>query len=121
MATRRGGTIFFKKNGKPFDAKGAFTYNLGKAKREGIIGADGVHGYKETPQLAYIEGEITDSADLDLEADLLEAVNETVTLELANGKIIVLDNAYFAGDGNGETEEGAITIRFESESGREVN
>ena len=82
---RRAGIIYVKVDGKQYDAKGAYTYNLGKPKRDAIIGANGVHGYKETPQVAFIEGAVTDSDELDL-ATLVTADNVTVTLELNNGK-----------------------------------
>ena len=90
---RRAGRIYFKVDGTQYDAKGKFSYNLGLDKREAIVGADGVHGYKSTPQVAHVEGAITDSADLDL-ATFQGADNVTVTLELANGKVIVLSNAW---------------------------
>lgn len=110
---RRAGVIFLKVAGKQLDAKGNFTYNLGTPKREAIIGADGIHGYKETPQVAFIEGEVTDSKALNLK-DLTEMDGETVTLELASGKTVVLSQAWFAGDGTGNTDEANIGIRFES-------
>lgn len=116
---RRAGTLFFKVDGAQYDAKGSFTYNLGAAKREAIVGADAVHGYKETPQTPFIEGEITDRADLDLEA-LLNLDGVTVTLELANGKVILLRDAWYAGEGNVGTEEANIQVRFEGLSGEEV-
>ena len=86
---RRAGIIYVKVDGRQYDAKGAYTYNLGKPKRDAIIGADGVHGYKETPQVAFIEGAVTDSDELDL-ATLVTADNVTVTLELNNGKVVTL-------------------------------
>ena len=116
MATkqnRRAGVILLKVGGVQLDAKGNFTYNLGAPKREAIIGADGVHGYKETPQVPFIEGEITDRRDLSL-ADLAAIDGETVTLELNNGKTVVLSQAWYAGEGTGNTEEANIAIRFES-------
>lgn len=123
MATntnRRAGTIFFKADSTQYDAKGSFTYNLGADKREAIVGADKVHGFKETKQVAFIEGEITDRADLDVQK-LLELDDVTVTLELANGKTILLRNAWFAGDGNIGTEEANIAVRFEGQSAEEVS
>lgn len=86
---------------------------MGKGKREAIIGADGVHGYKETPQTPFIEGEITDRPDLKL-ADLTSIDNATVTLQLASGKTVVLSDAWYAGEGTGNTEEANIGVRFES-------
>jgi hypothetical protein len=117
---RRGGVLFLKVNGEIYDAKGNFTYNLGQPKREGIVGADSVHGYKETPQVPFIEGEITDRAGLDLAA-LCNLDDATATLELANGKVITLRNAWYAGDGTGNTEEGNIDVRFEGLSADEVS
>ncbi len=119
MGNRRGGIIQLQVNGEVYDAKGNFTYNMGRPMREGIVGADTTHGFKETPQLAFIEGEITDRQTLDL-AVLVEVRDATVTLELANGKMIVLRNAYFAADGTGNTEEGNIAVRFEGSGAEEV-
>jgi hypothetical protein len=119
MSQRRAGILFLKINGNIYDAKGNFSYNLGREKRESIVGADKVHGYKSMVQPAFIEGEITDSADLDLEA-LILTDDATITLELANGKVIVLRNAWYSGEGTGQTEEGNIAVRFEGASGEEV-
>jgi hypothetical protein len=120
MAQRKGGIIQFQAGGVLYDAKGNFTYNLGREKREAIVGADGVHGYKAMPQPAFIEGEITDRGNLDLAAlALLE--DATVTLNLANGKVIVLRDAWFAAEGTGNTDEGNVGIRFEAKSGEEIS
>ncbi len=110
---RRAGRVYLKVDGTQYDAKGDFSYNLGNDNREAIIGADGVHGYKETPQVAYIEGAITDRADIDLDR-LTQADNVTVTLELVSGKTIVLANAWFAGEGGVTTGEAEVAVRFES-------
>lgn len=121
MGQRKGGIIFLKMDGKQLQAKGNFTYSLGKPTREGIAGADGVHGYKETVSVPFIEGEITDSADIS--ADEIAAVTDaTVTLELANGKVITLREAWHCNpDGySGQTEEGNIKCRFEGITGEEV-
>lgn len=110
---RRGGTISLDQDGVLQEPKGNFSYNLGHPIKEPIIGADGVHGYKETPQAAYIEGEITDRGDLDVEA-LVKATDKTITLSLANGKVIVLREAWFSAEGNVQTEEGNIQVKFTS-------
>lgn len=119
MNRRVGGIIFFKVDGELFQAKGEFTYNLGIAKREAVVGQDATHGFKETPQVAMIEGSITDSDELDLEA-FLNIRDATCTLELANGKIVVLREAFYAGDGNVTTSEGEVEVRFEGIKGEEV-
>lgn len=120
MGNRVGGIIELKVNGSIFSAKGNFTYNIGRPRKEAIVGADRVHGYKETPQVSFIEGEITDRTTLDLEA-LTKTDNATVYLRLANEKLIVLRQAWFAAEGTGNTEEGNIGVRFEGMSGEEIN
>lgn len=119
MTNAVGGTIYIAVNGQNLRAKGNWTYNLGLPKREAIVGADGVHGYKTMPQVAYIEGTTTDRGDVDL-ADLVGATDVTVTLDLANGKTIGLFSAWFAGDGTGTTEEGEFNVRFDSSEPAEV-
>ncbi len=116
---RVGGIIELKINGELFSAKGSFTYNLGRPKRDAVVGSDRVHGYKELPQSPYVEGVITDNEDLSLDA-LVQVKEATITLSLANGKIIVLRDAYYSGDGNVTTEEGEIAVRFDGLDADEV-
>lgn len=120
MSRRLAGTIYLKVDGVQYPAKGSFTYNLGQPKRDGIVGADGVHGYSEVPQLPFIEGEITDMPDASLK-DLLNKVDGTVTLELANGKVISLQEAWFASEGNVSTEAANIAVRFEGMRADEIS
>lgn len=119
MSNRVSGIITVKQNGEIHNAKGSFTYNLGRNKNEAVVGADRTHGYKSLPQVAYIEGEITDRQNLDLE-QLLTSDGQTITIELANGKTIVLKDAWYAADGNVETEEANIQYRFEGMSAEEI-
>lgn len=117
---RRAGLIQLKVNGEIQDAKGNFSYNLGRPRREAMPGADGIHGYKEMPQVAFVEGAITDRGTLDVAA-LATGRNVTVTLELANGKLIVLRDAWFAGEGTASTEEAEIAVRWEGANAEEIS
>lgn len=120
MAKNRiGGIIELKVDGRVYKAKGNFTYNLGRNRREGVVGADTVHGYKETPQVPFIEGEVTDGPDFSLDA-LTKIENATAYLRLANNKLIVLREAWYAGEGTGNTEEGNIGMRLEGMDAEEV-
>jgi hypothetical protein len=105
--------------GEVYQAKGNFTYNGGGFTREAIMGADGVHGAKETPRVAFVEGEITDIGDVDVRS-LAHARDVQVDLELANGKMFTLTDAWAAGDFTSNTEEGNIGVRFEAERGEEI-
>lgn len=119
MDRRVGGVIFIKANGEFFQAKGEFTYRINPVKREGVVGQDGIHGYSELPQVPFIEGAITDSSELDLEK-FQKITDATVTLNLANGKVIQLRESWYAADGDVTTNEGEIQVRFEGISGREI-
>lgn len=116
---RVGGLIALKIDGNQYNSKGNFSYNLGRPKRDAVIGAEAIHGYKVTPQVAFIEGEITDNDGVDL-ATLLDATDVVVTLQLGTGKVIVMNHAWFAGEGTAQTEEGNIAIRFEADSAEEI-
>jgi hypothetical protein len=117
---RRAGLIQVQVNGEIVDAKGSWSYGLGRPKREAVIGADGVHGFKEMPQVCYIEGAITDRGSLDVAA-LVSGRDLTITLSLSNGKVIVLRDAWFAGDGTASTEESEIPVRWEGANGEEIS
>lgn len=117
---RIGGIITLKTNGRARRAKGSFTYNLGAPKREGIVGHDEFHGYKEVPQIAMIEGVITDSGDLNVKNDILNFTDGRVTLDLNNGKTIILREAFYAGEGNITTEEGEIPALFQGSEAEEI-
>ena len=114
-----GGIINIQIDGVNHRSKGEWTYGLGVPKKEAVVGTDGVHGYKTSAQVAFIEGELTDSRALD-HIELAEISNATVTLQLANGKVVVLREAWQAGDAAGHTEEGNIDVRFESAGRAEV-
>lgn len=119
MSQRRAGLIQVQVDGEVYDAKGSYGYNLGRSMREAIVGSDGVHGFRETPQVAFIEGEITDRGSLDLDK-LVNIEGATVTLSLANGKVFVLHDAWFASEGTVNTEEANIAVRFEGAVAEEI-
>lgn len=119
MSNLRAGKLFFKVNGTQYRAKGEYTYNLGADKHTMIAGTDGVHGYKSETVVPFIEGKITDGDDLDVKA-LSQVVDATVTLELANGKVIALRGGVYAADANVTTGEGEVPVRFEGLACEEV-
>lgn len=119
MAQPLFGLVALKIDGVSYNVKGNCTYNLGIPRREVVVGADGVHGYKVMPQAAFIEGEISDSQEISLQ-DFVSVEGATVTAELRNGKVIVLREATFTGEGTGNTEEGNIAFRFDAKSAEEI-
>lgn len=120
MANRRvGGILVLKINGEIFQAKGEFTYSLLQEKRESVVGVDGVHGFKSMPVAPFIEGAVTDSSELKVE-QLLTLRDASATLELANGKVILLRDCYYVADGQTTTMEGEIQLRLEGLTAAEV-
>ncbi len=121
MANKISGTIELKIDGETYLAKGSFTYGLGKAMRETILGHDKVHGFKELPSIPFIEGEITDDGSFRMDR-LGNVTNSTITLSLGNAKIMVLRNAWITNsDGlTGSSEESNVSVRFEGKSMEEV-
>lgn len=119
-ASRIAGVINLAVNGTSYMLAGDFTYDIGGYKREMMSGPDGVHGYKETVKIPFIEGDLRDTSDVDLAA-LTALTDATVVLSLANGKIISLYNAVFTGDGVGATGEATIKARFEGLSATEIS
>lgn len=108
-------------NGERYQIKEGATYNPGTLMREGIVGADGSHGYTEKPQQPFIEVAITRAQGQQIRA-IVEALNgeATVTLRLRNGDQVVLSGAWAAGDWNSNADDGQITARFEGRSCQEI-
>jgi len=111
-----GGTIFFKIDGQQFKAKGEFTLNPGKPKRDAVMGQEGLHGYTEKPQAAGITGTITYDGSFDMEA-FLALKNSTLTVDLITGKTFVLSGGVNTSTGDMKTNEGEMDISFIGESG----
>jgi hypothetical protein len=114
-----GGILSFEVNAVKYRAKGTWTYNLGEPVRTAIVGADGVHGFKEEPQVPFIEGAITDGRSMKI-LDLLRSEDITGTLHLRNGKVIVIRGAWSAGENTVDTEESEVAVRFEGMGAVEV-
>lgn len=109
-----GGIVTLKVNGETVAARGAFTVNTGQNKREMVAGADRVHGAKEMIQVPFIDGNTSDLQEVDLEK-IKNIQDATVTLSVNNGKQYVLRRAHYCGEGDHNTEEGEVQLRFEGE------
>jgi hypothetical protein len=118
MTQRRAGIIRVTVDGELQDAKGEFTVGFGTPKRTAVIGSSGVQGFTEEPQVAFIEGALTDRGNMNLKA-LFELDDASATVEWANGKTFVLRNAWYAGDGTVTSGEAEIPFRMEGPSGEE--
>lgn len=120
MANNRvAGVAYVKWNGRTIAARGKWKSNILPTKREGIAGQDGVHGYKEMPRVPSISGDVTYVEGASIE-ELHSITDATITLELANGAVHLLRNAWHSDESEVDTEEGSFPVKFEGISGEEV-
>lgn len=112
MGQRIAGVCFLKVDGTQYSLRGSMEVQPTVTKREGIAGQDGVHGFKEMPQVPFIEGEFTDMGNLSM-VTLAAITDSTVTAELANGTTYILANAWWAVEGKVDTVEGKVPFKFE--------
>ena len=117
--SRVSGVAYLKVDGVQRKVIGNFTYNIGRPRKQMLVGHDGVHGHSEMPQVPYIEGEIRDESELSLQ-ELRDIDDATVTLELANGKTVILRNAIEASEGTVGTENANVQVRWEGLEGEEA-
>lgn len=111
------GTAFIKVDGVQYALQGNATVKFSTSNREVMVGADGVHGYKETPTAPSIEMTLTRTPDCSL-ATLSRMTDSTVTLEAADGKVYVLNEAFQSGDLDYAATEGTVGVTF---VGRSIN
>lgn len=116
-----GGRVSVKVDGDILSVRGNVTSNIGQSvTRETVTGLDGVHGYMEKPVTPFIQFDITERAEFPL-SKINGLSDTTVTAELADGRTLILRNAWHAGDSERNPEEGSVTIRFEGLSGEEMS
>src|SRR6516162_9144322 len=119
MAQRIAGIAFLKVDGNQFPLRGNFTVSPSPLERAGIAGQDYVHGFSELPRVPYIEGDVSTTPQLSIDA--LDAMtNVTITAELANGHTYVLREAWCKSAQEINTREGQTRVRFEGISCDEV-
>ena len=119
MANRIAGVAFLKVDGRQYALRGSFTVSPSAVEREGIAGQDRVHGFKETPRVPYISGDLSLVPELSLE-ELEKITNATVTAELANGNSYVLRDAWTTAAFEADTGEGQVTVKWEGVSCDEI-
>lgn len=119
MAKPIGGILELRVAGEPMTVGGSCTYGLSGWTFESEAGATGAILRTSRRKVPFVEVEIADHLDLDLEA--LNAVrDETATLRLVNGKVINFGGLYPAGDWEQDAITGRLTVRFEGSTGSEA-
>jgi hypothetical protein len=118
-ANRVGGVAFLKVDGFQYALRGDLTVSIDLFERTGVAGQDGIHGYTEMPRVPFISATITDLGGLSL-PQIQQLTCSTVTVELNNGKVYILRDAWAAEARELNTVEGSIAVRFEGMAGEEM-
>lgn len=110
---RLAGTAYLAANGKNYMVAGdGITYSVSRVERTTLKGPSGVHGYSEEPVAGYIEATLRDAKDLSL-ADINAMSDASVTIQLANGKLITGANMWTVGAQEVATAEATFSVRWE--------
>jgi len=120
MAGKVAGTVYVDVDGNRLSIKGSITCAFSDFEREQVVGADGVHGFKESYLAPFVEVTATTTKELDLKL-LTKATNRTVQVKMANGKSVILTGAQLANQPEINPEEGEVVLRFEGIAGDYVN
>ena len=103
-------------DGATYLLAGELTYSPGSFERKSLVGQDQIHGYSEMPRAPFISFTGRDTGGLTL-ADLNNITNATISLELANGKIVTGRNMWTVDAQEAKTREGTFDVRFEGFTG----
>jgi hypothetical protein len=120
MASQRiGGTLLFRIDGVQYAARGKFEYSPLASEKDGVAGQDEVHGFTEKPAIPSIKGDLSDLGQVSV-TQLQNITSSALTLELANGKTIILSGAWLKGAVSVNTEEGSYGVEFQGRTATEL-
>jgi hypothetical protein len=112
VANRVAGTTYVYVDGALLPLGGTITVSTWDADKETVVGLSKVMRYKEKPRAPFIEVKVITDGTLDLQA--FQGVrNSTITAELANGQVGVLNPAWATSAPDGNHADGTATLRFE--------
>lgn len=116
---RLAGTAFLSVGGITYQLEGTLSYSPVKVVRESLTGQDHVHGYKEMPTPSFIKASLRDGGGLTV-ADFNAITNVTVTLQLANGKVVTGRNMWTTEALEVDTADAKFEVRWEGFDGAVV-
>lgn len=112
------GTVFVRVNGAQYLLRGSLTVSgvsppgTGAAMAAtGVAGMDQVHGFTEKPIVPKIGYKFSDTSSLSI-SQIQAMRNVTATVELANGKVYVAQQAWTEGEVKLNAEDGSIDGEF---------
>jgi hypothetical protein len=111
-SNRLAGTATLTADGQSYALMGEFGYRVSGVTRESLSGADGVHGYKETPRPGQIVASLRDGNAVSM-AQINAMTNVTVVMQLANGKTIIGRNMWTVDDQDVKSSEASTDVKWE--------
>ena len=112
MAKRVAGIAYVFVNGVQYPLRGNFTVSPSTVEREMLAGQDRVHGYRESPRVPFISGDITLIPEVTIAA--LDAMkDEVVTCELAGGHVYTLRRAVTTAAHEINAAEGQVSVTWQ--------
>lgn len=116
MGKRIAGVCYVKLDGTQLEIKGGLDAPIVARKREAVVSATGVAGFKETTVVPFVKVTTIFTADFPIE-QLKAGTDMTVTAEFANGKVYTLSGAWVANEASAKGEEGEIELEFNGTDG----
>jgi hypothetical protein len=113
---RLAGLAYISVDGVTYLLSGDLTYSPGAVKRESLTGQDQVHGYSEMPRAPFIAGTFRDAGSMTV-AQFNAMTNVTLSLELANGKLVTGRGMWTVEAQEVKTQEGTFEVRWEGKIG----
>jgi len=107
------GIAYLSINGTPYQVAGKAGYRVSTVTRETVVGMDGVHGFKETPVPGNIVASLRDGGGLSVAA-LNAMTDETVVLQLANGKTVMASGAWTVDAQDVDSAEATLDVKWEA-------
>jgi len=114
-----GGTAYLTQDGAQLPLGSALSFSPGRVERERKIGLSGSGGDVETPRPATLSCSLLYRGSLDLES-LLESSNSTLTVELNNGCVWLLQGASITNGADIDAAAGEITLEFADDVARQI-
>lgn len=106
------GIAYLTVSGRRLRVVSGAKYTVSKPMRESLIGQDGYHGTKNKPIAGKISALVRDDGSLSMNV-VTNWEDETVLLELANGKSVIGRQMAQVGEVEVDTEEGTYQLNFE--------
>ena len=116
---RLAGVATIQVGGVNYLLQGELSYSPSTVTRETLAGQDQVHGFKEMPVASFISGILRDTNNLTV-LNFNQMTNVTISLSLANGKLIVGRNMWCTGVQEVKATEATFEVKFEGQSVTEV-